>query len=970
MLDALGVLLPLRAVVVTLRFLKPSTCGLFHQPALTAFLRGLVADSDQYTNYLTIDAPECGRTYYRAGDHYRFTVFATRGGEPLLDRLLERLGRLPSTAPRTGTALMFSDNVVLVETRDLFMDAAITCAESCTEYTARDLAEEAAMWRRVPSCHMHWLSPVRVLRDKQSRGQARGDARYCRDARELDFNLLMQRNLDGLADLLRRRGHDTSVLEAARGDYPDVLMDLFWLDCEYHDAEGVANRMGGLAGRVTIAPPLVLPPARWFALVLGQYLGMGQRRVFGWGRYRLESDEQEHTLPRTEPARPLLDYACESDNLHAAWRHIVGNRARADEDLDDTPDEERLARLARTLADPDFEPPALSVCSIPKSDGAPRELLISPFLDRVAQRAVSQLLSPGLEPLMYSGSFGFRRGRSRQQARRAIEQAYADGFTWVYESDIDDFFDAVDWTKLYQRLRALYGDDPVVDRIMRWMSAPIRYEAEILQRRAGLPQGSPLSPLMANLILDDFDEDMENAGFRLIRYADDFLVLCRTPDEAERAARAVDGSIEQLGLRLNQDKTRITSFAQGFKYLGYLFVNGLVLDGSGETKTVEPRRDTWLGQLARKSPMPLDPANLPERAHATDVSRAEPGTNPRSVVVHDDDARDIGTLLLVAGEHSTVSVRANRLRVSRNGEELQSLAVNDIQALVLFGAHQITTPALRMAMRRDIPVHFAGRGGRYEGVAWRGRPNRGYDLWLLQQQRFADPDSALRAAREVVVTRLRHCKEVLRRRAVNNDFGPAMEKLDRMLEKARGASDLHELNGHEGYGTRLYFEALAKCVPEWAGFVGRNRRPPRDPFNALLSLGYSMLYAYTNTMLNVSGLLPGCGFYHQSHGLHAALASDLMEPFRHLVERAALTALLKRQLGSDDFTMDAQAGCRLGVKARVRYLGMLGAVLYTPTTCRGEEQAYMVPEHMQRQNQRLIDWLRGRTDIFQPWTVR
>lgn len=160
--------------------------------------------------------------------------------------------------------------------------------------------------------------------------------------------------------------------------------------------------------------------------------------------------------------------------------------------------------------------PPLREVRIPKDDGGERVLAIPPFRDRVLQRTVAQVIGPGLESLMSTGSYGFRRGRSRHQAARSIQRAYSERqCRWVLESDVDDCFDSVAWTRLHTRLVALFGEDPVVDWILAWMQAPTPDG----NRKPGLPQGSPLSPLLAKLMLDDTDshEKHEKAVY-LISY--------------------------------------------------------------------------------------------------------------------------------------------------------------------------------------------------------------------------------------------------------------------------------------------------------------------------------------------------------------------------------------------------------------------------------------------------------------------
>ena len=132
--------------------------------------------------------------------------------------------------------------------------------------------------------------------------------------------------------------------------------------------------------------------------------------------------------------------------------------------------------------------------------------------------------------------YAYRRGFSRQGAARAIEQAYAEGYRYVLDADIRAFFDRVDWTILFAKLEALYPDEPLVELLRAWIEAPVLFDGRHIERHCGLPQGSPVSPLLANLYLDTFDEELLDQDFRLVRFADDFVVLAKDPESRWRNA--------------------------------------------------------------------------------------------------------------------------------------------------------------------------------------------------------------------------------------------------------------------------------------------------------------------------------------------------------------------------------------------------------------------------------------------------
>ena len=648
----------------------------------------------------------------------------------------------------------------------------------------------------------------------------------------------------------------------------------------------------------------------------------------------------------------------------------------------------------------DYRPPPLFGLVLETASGNLRPLAVPPFFDRVLQRAVAQIINPALESSQYRHSYGYRAGRSRMNARDAVQAASRQGYQWVYESDIADFFDSVDRGRLEVRLRALYGEDPMVDLLLDWMGQPVEYQGQTIARKAGLPQGSPLSPAMANLMLDDFDGDMEVLGFKLIRFADDFVVLCKSRGQAESASRAAAASLAEHGLGLNPDKSRISASADGFRYLGYLFVNDLAVDVSGHKSETQVKPEippnSWLARLAGRTPLPVDGVEIsrhsgmdrrnpdcmdaPNPRHPWSLGSGVPcrndeetlnstalppegeGAKPAKIGAMDD----LGQMLCITGERATLSTHAGRLRVERGEQTLHDLPWRNLQAVVLFGSHTLTTPALQAALKQAVPVHFAGAVGGYRGVLWTGRPAEpGCGLWLKQANLFADPALCLVLAKEIVAARIRHLRETLRLRGEAD----AAERLKARLDSAALAGGLETLNGFEGAATREFFQAMGGLLPPEWGFTGRNRQPPRDPANALLSFGYTLLNGYVETLLHADGLLPWLGFYHQAHGRHATLASDLMEPFRHLVERTVLSAVQRHELKAQDFFIAANGACMMQKEARRVFFAQLLDRFNTPLAAYGEDVALTPVQHIHRQNLSLTGWLM-RGEAFQAFRTR
>jgi len=948
----LHALLPLRSLVVVLEAVETARPGFFHQPALAAFLRYLLDSPADFDRRIRLDAPESGRILYQPGQYYRFQVIVLGNDIQLLQLLFHKLGKLPHVAPKSDTPLPFRNNWKLHSLQDGFSGQPINAPDELSAYGMEELEQESRLWQNHEKILWQWISPVRLLKEKQQRQQCKGEARYCRDNSDLDGSLLLARVYDTLADLLRRSGAKVSPRPALR---PCELhhSHFFWLDASYRNEKGKTSTMGGLSGRTSLRFPETLPLFWWQLLVLGQYTGIGQRTAFGWGRYQMETPDKLLSYRRILPAASMLQLCQEEENLSKSWRHVMGNTGMVfdtediwiEEESEDQPPEapiERLKTDLHKLMTGEYQPPSLRGYLIPKKNGGVRPLAIPPVYDRVLQRSLTQVLSPALEKLMYAGSHGFRYGRSRITARHDIQAAWRAGYRWVYESDIKDFFDSVNLDKLRDRLSAIYGEDPMVTAILAWMRASVIFEGETIERRNGLPQGSPLSPLMANLMLDDFDSDMETLGFKLIRFADDFIILCKNPEQARAAGEAAQASLAEHGLELHPDKTRITAMEDGFKYLGYLFVNDMALDISGGTATDNPPPPTaappnsWFARLGEKEPQKLKQKKALEEIAAR-LLKGQP--------THIGERDGNKTLLVVSGDPATISTLNKQLRIFRGDKRIAAMPWRNLQSLLLLGNHQITTQAMHAALQHDISIHLANGYGRYHGTVTQARASQGHRLWLKQLVSFEDPDKALYCARAIVAARLRHQKETLRQRGA----AAGTVQIDHAIRNINRVNDLESLRGLEGHATREYYQRIATLLPAGLEFAGRNRRPPRDPFNVLLSLGHTLVYGYSQSILHSVGLLPWQGFYHQSRGRHAALASDLMEPFRHLVERAALTVILRREISAQDFNQTPGGQCRIENTARRKYLTLLLQRWETAVRARGQEEAQTYFKHMHHQ---------------------
>jgi len=962
----------------------------FHGGVLRALLGSALETHDLPLGIMPY-AAESGQHGYLAGDAYRFGVTLAGGALKLEDQLLEGLRRVGRFPPRRQGAILGGNfSIVRADTvAHTTLDA--FCASHAT------------------ACGAVVLRAVSPLRVPQPIGGKGAKGRYL-DRDKFPLAPLLNRMVGRVHAMARGVYPERADRPLLAGEPPTDLRGagegLTWLDVPIGDAvrddpshRGGPKKLGGAVGSVLLG---AVDPA-WFPwLLAAEALHAGENTAFALGAVALQNVGADAVAKWCAPARTLLDRTLDDGEVAAACVHMATNAGS------DRIDEAAIRQTATEIRQRRFRPTARAGWAERMKDGRIRGLSVSPMRERVLQRAAAQVLMPSANLLLDDCAFAYRKGYSVQGAKRAIEQAMRDGFEWVLDTDIRAFFDTVDQARLERLLRALFPDEPLVDLLLDWLRAPVRFGDSLIAQPAGLPQGLAISPVLANLYLDELDEAVLGADFRLVRYADDFVVLCRDEAKARRALALVQAVIARLGMTLHEDKTSVVPPGESFLFLGQHFRARTVRESSEPQQdqaewtplsitSADVPRYSWLAsvplekvrrlvkgvgaevRLVEVTPsereVPRPPATRSSKfAASADVT--EPAANvateapiaerTSATIRHstpltriDAHHRRLGRPMYVMRAGATLRLRADVVQVLDGETVLQAVPVRALAYLALSSGARASTPLVLRLADAGVPVYFVRRSGRL-----RASLNGTFTLsvWEAQFRAVESMEQRVAFARVVLLCRLRQQQALMRTRSPSN--AARVEAFDALALGMSARNTLDELRGTEGQGSKLLFSALREQIADTWTFHGRVRRPPPDPINVMLSFGYTILHQCVVTALTIAGCNPRLGLLHEVRAGHDALASDLQEEWRHLVEQL-VWELATSRAPWDGFAPDARLGCRMsGVWQREYAALVLSRICEERVGPAGE--GISVLERIGAQAVRAREWMTGHASEFLP----
>ena len=595
------------------------------------------------------------------------------------------------------------------------------------------------------------------------------------------------------------------------------------------------------------------------------------------------SDKEEQRMD--ESGSDLWRRVTAHEALQGAWFKVKSNQgssggdgvtvASFEEDLYASLTQLRAELLAGTYRTGPFRK-----VSVPKKKPGYRILTIPSIRDRVVHTSIATALTPILEPLFEDGSFGYRPNRGVVHAVERIEQWRKRGYDVVIEADIVSFFDNVDqeilMAKLHSAIAAIPGSAPLLALVETLLDD----QASALgTARQGIVQGSPLSPLLANLYLDALDEEIEEQGVKIVRFADDFVVLCKSEKKAEKVLARCVRLLEQHNLRLHDDGTRIVSFDKGFDFVGYLFLRTLAL------KQAAPPAQRSLAKLPKSAVTDEGVIELEQ-----DGSRFDPGKR----------------VLYVLDPTHCLATRNRSFSVRRDdGTELIAIPYKRVGRIEIGPGVEFDRRPVELALEAGIAFSLVDGFGQTKGYATVGDGKRA-GLQLAQAKAVFTAELRTAIALRLVGARIRNQRTQLMRLNRSRDLPSvqlALDDLKRGLRKLSSQTTVDRLLGVEGSTTAIYWQTLGNLADKDRESVFRRSRPAQDPLNAAMNYMTAILERDTRAAIQATGLHPGFAMLHGARDRHDGLVYDLMEPFRApLTEGLAIYLFNAHRLRAEMFS--------------------------------------------------------------------
>lgn len=556
---------------------------------------------------------------------------------------------------------------------------------------------------------------------------------------------------------------------------------------------------------------------------------------------------------------------------------------RYDRIRDDLADEgysiDDINTLANELYDrllPVYTPRLYKAYTIEQKPGKTRLIEEPTASDLIIQYYFMLTVNSFFDRVLEEESIGYRRGGSPQKAAMLAAEYIKQGYEYIVETDIADFFPTVSHPILEKKLQKILPleDKYMLTSLMNIVKTDCIYHGRKKKRKSGIAIGSPLSPMLANIYLDEFDEAMKALpDTKLIRYADGLLLLCKSKLAATNALKIAVEVLQKDGLKIKAHKTSIQHYSKGINFLGK--------DINPETLTAE---NTGL-TLFKKS-------------------------------------------LVVIEEYCALRLNDNNVAVYKNGKNTLNIPLRRLQAIILLRGASFTSFFINKMNELHIPIAI-GLTGQKDLVFIHPDTKTQNDRLGAHYARHSALSDAekLSIAAAYAVSKLINLGKIFKQRYQKNDK-VFFNKLSEAIEKINNADNIESIRAYEGAATKLCYARMNKAINNPAFHFKNRHRPATDPINSMLNFGFYLLFIRVRIVLQLSGLNPWLGFLHVPSSSYSSLTADVQEQVRAHIIRMIIRLINLKTIKPVDFEYE-NGKCRLTKAGKTRFVQEFETVMAT-----------------------------------------
>jgi len=519
-----------------------------------------------------------------------------------------------------------------------------------------------------------------------------------------------------------------------------------------------------------------------------------------------------------------------------------------------------IRRVSSQISKMSYAPQKPTYFKIRKRNGGYRKTAAYMMVDKLLLSILTDTFDRKLQALISSNCFSYRKGYSYHFAARALKREFDNGFSWGIKIDIKSFFDSISFHKILLILKALKFQQTEIYLLQSYF-----YKFLI--------QGNTLSPLLSNIAMLSFDKWFRNhKHIKLVRYADDMVIVGKKADK-ETILNRIKEMLNSLGLEINMNKYLEFSQTSTIDFLGYkISESSIYIPKKKEEDNLE-----WLSypKIAKVNTKPL----------------------------------------YLSFTITYASTKGNNIYIQSKDSVLK-VAWKEISRILILGKPRISGGIIYRAMREEIPIFFMTVHGRPIGGFQNHNNFKKPENLFFTDEDYSYENFCLDFVREVAFTKITNQYRFLKKKDISE---PKLTEIGQSLSKC---DSFDSIRGKEGFAAKVYFSHFRKLVTPLP-FESRQYHPPKGEVNVLLSLGYTLLYRRFAESLRSNGIDSFAGIFHQGRGTHEALASDLMECYRFIVDRIVVALIHKKIIKQENFyTIENSSYLKLdsqGFRSFIRY---------------------------------------------------